>query len=47
MDWNIWPEVIAHFEEDELDAIDLYGKPLVNFAIDQHARLNRQEYARV
>jgi hypothetical protein len=47
MDWNIWPEVIAHFDDDELDAIDLYGKPLVDFAIEQHARLNRQEYARV
>jgi len=47
MDWNNWPDVIAHFDEDELDAIDLYGKPLVNFAIDQHARLERQEYARV
>jgi hypothetical protein len=47
MDWNVWPEVIAHFDEDELDAIDLYGKPLVDFAIEQNARLERQEYARV
>jgi hypothetical protein len=42
MDWSIWPEVIAHFDEDELDALDLYGKRLVDFAIDQNARLDRQ-----
>ena len=46
MDWDVWPDVIAHLEEDELDAVDLYGKRLVDFAIDKQARLNRQEYAR-
>jgi hypothetical protein len=45
MDWNIWPEVIAHFEEDELDALDLYGKRLVDFAIDQHARTRVSDHA--
>jgi DNA-binding transcriptional regulator YdaS (Cro superfamily) len=43
MDWNNWPEVIAHFDEDQDDAVHLYGKRLVWFAIDQQARLNRQE----
>ncbi|WP_052479927.1 hypothetical protein [Streptomyces sp. NBRC 110035] len=38
MDWNNWPEVLDHYEEDDLDAIDLYGKRLVDFAIEQGAR---------
>ena len=42
MDWNIWPKVLDHLAEDELDALDLYGKPLVDFAIEQGARLERQ-----
>ncbi|NUQ95836.1 MAG: hypothetical protein HOY79_04505 [Streptomyces sp.] len=45
MDWNNWPQVIAHWEEDREDAEDLYGKRLVCFAIDQQARQHRAEYA--
>lgn len=41
MDWNVWPEVIAHYEDDPDDALDLYGKRLVCFAIDQQARHER------
>ncbi|MFD7283911.1 hypothetical protein ACFV80_44730 [Streptomyces sp. NPDC059862] len=33
-DWNIWPEVIALLEEDQDDAIDLYGVDLCKFAIN-------------
>ncbi|QKW31440.1 hypothetical protein HUT11_35340 (plasmid) [Streptomyces seoulensis] len=42
MDWNIWPKILDHLAEDELDALDLYGKSLVDFAIEQGARLDRQ-----
>ncbi|MGQ4393719.1 hypothetical protein ACN6K5_003504 [Streptomyces violaceoruber] len=45
MNWDNWPDVLDHFEEDELDAIDLYGKPLVNFAIEQGARARRNDHA--
>ncbi|WP_435606569.1 hypothetical protein [Streptomyces ardesiacus] len=45
MNWNNWPDVLDHFEEDELDAIDLYGKKLVNFAIEQGARARRNDHA--
>jgi hypothetical protein len=45
MNWDNWPDVLDHFEEDELDAIDLYGKPLVNFAIEQGARVRRNDHA--
>ena len=45
MNWNDWPRVLDHFEEDELDAIDLYGKKLVNFAIEQGARVRRNDHA--
>jgi hypothetical protein len=40
MDWNNWPDVLDHLAEDELDALELYGKPLVDFAIEQGARHN-------
>jgi hypothetical protein len=39
MDWNVWPEVLDHLEEDQDDAIDLYGVDLCKFAISQQARL--------
>lgn len=39
MDWNIWPQVLEHLEEDPDDAIDLYGERLCKFAISQQARL--------
>ena len=45
MDWSIWPEVLEHLEEDQDDAIDLYGKRLVCFAIDQGARQRRADHA--
>jgi hypothetical protein len=45
MDWNNWPQVLEHLEEDELDAVALYGKPLVNFAIEQGARQRRSDHA--
>ncbi|WP_446458692.1 hypothetical protein [Streptomyces rochei] len=45
MNWNNWPDVLDHFEEDELDAIDLYGKKLVDFAIEQGARTRRNDHA--
>ncbi|MEV5451534.1 hypothetical protein [Streptomyces sp. NPDC052535] len=45
MNWDNWPDVLDHFEEDELDAIDLYGKKLVNFAIEQGARARRNDHA--
>ncbi|MET7713751.1 cell wall protein [Streptomyces sp. NPDC005407] len=40
MDWNIWPEVAAHYADDPDDAIDLYGEDLVTFAVRQDARIN-------
>jgi hypothetical protein len=45
MDWNVWPEVLDHLEEDQDDALDLYGKRLCQFAIDQGARQRRTDYA--
>ncbi|WP_333758006.1 hypothetical protein [Streptomyces sp. ISBFB 2968] len=45
MNWDNWPNVLDHFEEDELDAIDLYGKKLVNFAIEQGACARRNDHA--
>ena len=41
-DWNNWPEVAACFEEDQDDAIDLYGVALCKFAIGQQARLESE-----
>ncbi|WP_329557395.1 hypothetical protein [Streptomyces sp. NBC_00696] len=38
-DWNIWPEVVAQMEEDQDDAIDLYGVALCRFAVGQSDRL--------
>ncbi|WP_369384099.1 hypothetical protein [Streptomyces sp. cg36] len=38
LDWNIWPEVINHMEEDPVDALDLYGAQLCSFAVSQAAR---------
>jgi hypothetical protein len=45
MDWNNWPDVLDHLEEDELDAVALYGKRLVDFAIEKGARQRRNDYA--
>ncbi|MGV9891653.1 cell wall protein [Streptomyces sp. NPDC003395] len=42
MDWSIWPQVLDHMAEDPDDALDLYGKRLIDFAINQQARLNHQ-----
>ncbi|KUN38195.1 hypothetical protein AQJ27_44640 [Streptomyces olivochromogenes] len=42
MDWDIWPEVIAHYDEDKDDALDLYGEPLCKYAIGKQALLERQ-----
>lgn len=39
-DWNIWPEVNNRLEEDQEDALDLYGVQLCNFATRQSARLS-------
>ncbi|WP_190093258.1 hypothetical protein [Streptomyces melanogenes] len=38
LNWNIWPEVITHLEEDHADALDLYGAQLCSFAVSQAAR---------
>lgn len=45
MDWNNWPDVLDHLAEDELDALDLYGKRFVDFAIEQGARTRATDYA--
>jgi hypothetical protein len=45
MDWNNWPDVLDHLAEDELDALDLYGKRFVDFAIEKGARARRNDYA--
>ncbi|MGW0188142.1 hypothetical protein ACWDV7_20555 [Streptomyces sp. NPDC003362] len=39
--WSNWSEVLAHLDEDQDDAIDLYGVRLCQFAISQSARLER------
>jgi hypothetical protein len=39
MDWNIWPGVLEHLDEDPDDADDLYGAALCKYAIGQSARL--------
>ena len=38
MNWNVWPDVIAHYEDDPDDALDLYGLRLCKYAIGQDAR---------
>jgi len=38
MNWNNWPDVIEHYDEDPDDALDLYGEALVSYAIRQQAR---------
>jgi hypothetical protein len=45
MDWSIWPEVLDHLDEDQDDAIDLYGVRLCKFAISQGARTRATNYA--
>lgn len=45
MDWNRWPDVLDHLAEDELDALDLYGKRFVDFAIEKGARQRATPYA--
>jgi hypothetical protein len=45
MNWNNWPQVLDHLAEDELDALDLYGKRFVDFAIEQGARSRTSDYA--
>jgi hypothetical protein len=45
MDWSVWPEVLDHLEEDQDDAIDLYGTALCKFAISQAARTRATDYA--
>jgi hypothetical protein len=45
MDWSIWPEVLDHMAEDPDDALDLYGKPLIDFAINQAARTRSTDRA--
>lgn len=42
-DWNVWPDVIAHMQDDQDDALDLYGLALCQFAIGQQDRLERRE----
>lgn len=44
MDWNIWPQVLEHLDEDPDDADDLYGAALCKYAIGQSARLSSAEY---
>jgi hypothetical protein len=43
MDWNIWPEVADHYDDDPDDALDLYGKELCVFAVGMAARLRERE----
>jgi hypothetical protein len=43
LDWNRWPHVIAHYQDDPDDAIDLYGEALCKFAIGQRDRLEPSE----
>jgi hypothetical protein len=43
MDWNIWPDVADHYADDPDDALDLYGKRLVSYAVGQQARLNERQ----
>jgi hypothetical protein len=43
--WNVWPEVLDHLEEDQDDAIDLYGEALCKYAISQAARTRTPDYA--
>lgn len=43
MDWNIWPEVAAHYAEDKDDALDLYGKRLCVYAEGMAARMQERE----
>lgn len=45
MDWNNWPDVLDHLAEDELDALALYGKRFVDFAIEKGARARHNDYA--
>jgi hypothetical protein len=45
MDWSIWPEVLEHLEEDQDDAIDLYGVALCKYAISQGSRTRATDYA--
>ncbi|MEU7338747.1 hypothetical protein [Streptomyces sp. NPDC007074] len=44
LDWSIWPDVAAHYEDDPDDALDLYGKRLCVYAVGQAARLE-ESYA--
>lgn len=44
MDWNNWPEVADHYDDDPDDALDLYGTRLCSYAVGQQAR-RRTEYA--
>ncbi|QKZ18822.1 hypothetical protein [Streptomyces chartreusis] len=37
-DWNVWPQVADHFDEDPDDAIDLYGLRLCQYAVAQADR---------
>lgn len=40
--WSVWPEVLDHLDDDQDDAIDLYGEALCKYAISQQDRLERQ-----
>jgi hypothetical protein len=44
MDWNNWPQVLDHFEEDGVDALDLYGDALIAYALRQGARTRRNDH---
>ncbi|MFD1309086.1 hypothetical protein [Streptomyces kaempferi] len=45
LDWSIWPDVAAHYDDDPDDALHLYGKRLCVYAVGQQARLNEQQGA--
>jgi hypothetical protein len=47
MDWNIWPEVADHYDEDPDDALNLYGKRLCVYAVGMAARAHTTEHTHI
>ncbi|MFE5026295.1 hypothetical protein ACFRAO_24010 [Streptomyces sp. NPDC056656] len=42
MDWNVWPEVLDHLDDDPDDVNDLYGEALCKYAIGRQDLLERR-----
>ncbi|MFC9498386.1 hypothetical protein [Streptomyces sp. NPDC056982] len=42
MDWNVWPEVLDHLDDDPDDANDLYGEALCKYAIGRQDLIERR-----